>query len=76
MKKEYPYLMGFTILSFYHSEKMAMRITKNILACFLVVMFLLCIQSYGHAQENEEDAYLESMLFGDIPDVFSASKIS
>jgi outer membrane receptor for ferrienterochelin and colicin len=55
---------------------MAMRITKNILACFLVVMFLLCIQSYGHAQENEEDAYLESMLFGDIPDVFSASKIS
>ena len=76
MKKKYSYLMGFTILSFYHFEKMAMRITKNILACFLVAMILLCIQANSHAQENEDDAYLESMLFGDIPDVFSASKIS
>ena len=42
----------------------------------LLVLITVSISVNAYTFDNEDDAYLESMMFGDIPEVFSALKIS
>ena len=55
---------------------MEVTIANRLLIWFSVATIILGLQVTAHALENEDDSYLESMIFGEIPDVFSAIKIS